>query len=179
MTDREIMELLHEGRREMAFDEIVRSYGERLYWHIRRFTNSHDDADDILQDTFMKAWKALPGFKEGSQIFTWIYRIATNESLNYIRKNKWKAMLQAQTLESIMESRIDEDPYFNGNALQRDLMKAVNRLPEKQKLVFCLRYFDDLGYGDIAEITGTSVGALKASYHFASGKIKAELENRL
>ena len=176
MTDREIIQTYREGRKEEAFEALVRSYGERLYWHLRRLTASHEDADDLLQDTFLKVWSALPDFREESRLFTWIYRIATNEALNFLRKNRWKALLKAESLESILDRRIDEDPGFNGDRLQRTLMKAVNHRPQKQKLVFCLRYFDELRYEDISEMTGTSVGALKASYHIAAGKVRAELE---
>lgn len=170
--------MYREGNAERAFGELVASYSERLYWHLRRFTNSHEDADDLLQDTFVKIWSSLPSFRDESRLYTWAYRIATNEALNYIRKNKWKALLQREDLETVMEQKIDDDAYFDGNELQRELMKAIGRLPEKQKLVFNLRYFDELSYEDISEITGTSVGALKASYHFAYNKIKEELQNK-
>lgn len=178
MTDKEIITLYRKGETELAFSALVESYSERLYWHLRRFTNSHEDADDLLQDTFVKIWSSLPDFREESKLYTWAYRIATNEALNHIRKNRWMAALQRENLETVMEQRIDEDVSFNGNELQRELMKAINRLPAKQKLVFNLRYFDELPYEDIAEITGTSVGALKASYHFAYNKIREELEKK-
>ncbi|MCQ2144282.1 MAG: RNA polymerase sigma factor [Bacteroidales bacterium] len=178
MTDKEIITLYRSGQKERAFGELVESYSERLYWHLRRFTNSHEDADDLLQDCFVKIWSSLPEFREESRLYTWAYRIATNEALNHIRKNRWRAALQREDLDAVMEQRIDDDPSFNGNELQRELMKAINRLPAKQKLVFNLRYFDELPYEDIAEITGTSVGALKASYHFAYNKIKEELEKK-
>jgi len=168
--------MYRDGYAEKAFGELVASYSERLYWHLRRFTNSHDDADDLLQDTFVKIWAALPTFRDESRLFTWAYKIATNEALNYLRKNKWKALLQRESLDDMMEQRIDDDVHFNGDELQRELMKAINRLPEKQKLVFNFRYFDELSYEEISEITGTSVGALKASYHFAYQKVKEDLE---
>lgn len=178
MTDKEIIKLFHDGEHEKAFGELVTSYGERLYWHLRRFTNAHEDADDLLQETFIKIWNGLPGFRDESRLFTWAYKIATNEALNYIRKNKWQALLQRESLDSIMEQRIDDDVSFNGDQLQRELFKAINRLPEKQKLVFNLRYFEELTYEEISEITGTSVGALKASYHIAHQKVKDELEKQ-
>lgn len=168
--------MYRDGYAEKAFGELVASYSERLYWHLRRFTNSHDDADDLLQDTFVKIWAALPTFRDESRLFTWAYKIATNEALNYLRKNKWKALLQRESLDDMMEQRIDDDVHFNGDELQRELMKAINRLPEKQKLVFNFRYFDELSYEEISEITGTSIGALKASYHFAYQKVKEDLE---
>lgn len=179
MNDKEIIALQRSGEYLKAFNAIVESYTERLYWHVRRFLCSHDDANDLVQDVFIKIWNALPSFKGESQMYTWIYRIATNESLNAIRKHRLRSFIEFDSPTERMIKKIDEDPYFNGDALQRELHKAIQRLPEKQKLVFNLRYFDEMKYEDIAEITGTSVGALKASYHHAYNKIKAELEERL
>ena len=179
MNDKEIIALQRSGEYLKAFNAIVESYTERLYWHVRRFLCSHDDANDLVQDVFIKIWNALPSFKGESQMYTWIYRIATNESLNAIRKHRLRSFIEFDSPTERMIKKIDEDPYFNGDALQRELHKAIQRLPEKQKLVFNLRYFDEMKYEDIAEITGTSVGALKASYHHAYNKIKAELEEKL
>ena len=179
MTDKEILELYKAGEREKAFGEIVESYSERLYWHVRRFLCSHEDTDDLLQDIFVKIWSSLSTFRGESQLYTWLYRIATNESLNFLQKQKIRAALQFESMTSIIEERIDEDTLLDGDQLQRDLMKAIQRLPSKQRTVFIMRWFDDLSYEDISEILGTSVGALKASYHFASEKIKAELEKNL
>lgn len=169
---------MDEAELRSTFDKIVSEYSERLYWHVRRFTCSHEDADDLLQDIFIKIWSALPSFRGEAQLFTWVYRIATNEAVNYVRKNRFKAALQRESLETIMNNRIDEDTYFDGNELQRELQKAINRLPAKQKAVFTLRYFDELPYEQISAITGTSVGSLKASYHHAYSKIKEELEKK-
>lgn len=177
MTDIQIIQLYSSGRREEAFNEIVKSYSERLYWHIRRFTCSHDDADDILQDVYVKIWKSLPGFREDSKLFTWIWKIATNETLNYLRKQKVRSLISLENLTEKFISRIDEDPSFDGNKLQRELQKAMQKLPEKQRLVFSMRYFEELKYEEISQILGTSVGALKASYHHAYTKIKADLQN--
>ena len=179
MTDKEILDLYKSGQRELAFKEIVNSYSERLYWHVRRFLCSHEDTDDLLQDIFVKIWSSLSSFRGESQLYTWIYRIATNESLNFLQKQKIRAALQFESMSSKLEERIDEDAGINGDQLQRELMKAIQRLPSKQRTVFIMRWFDDLSYEDISEILGTSVGALKASYHFASEKIKAELEKNL
>ena len=176
MTDRQIIDLYREGSCENAFNLIVEQYTERLYWHIRRFLCNHEDVNDLLQDVFIKIWAALPSFRGESQLFTWIYRIATNEVLNYLRKQRFKALVSFQDVTEILEKKIDEDARFNGNEIQRELLKALQRLPEKQRIVFSLRYFDDLTYEQISEITNTSVGALKASYHYASNKIKADLE---
>jgi RNA polymerase sigma-70 factor (ECF subfamily) len=176
VTDKEIIDLYKEGQQERAFREIVDSYSERLYWHVRRFLCSHEDTDDLLQDIFVKIWSALPSFRGDSQLYTWLYRIATNETLNFLNKQKVRSALQFESLSSKLEEKIDEDPWFNGDSMQRLLMKAIQKLPEKQRLVFTMRWFEDLSYEDISEILGTSVGALKASYHFATEKIKSFLE---
>ena len=176
MTDKEIIDLYRAGGRERAFKEIVDSYSERLYWHVRRFVCSHEDTDDLLQDIFMKIWSSLPSFRGESLLYTWLYRIATNETLNFLNKQKVRSALRFESLSVTMEDKIDEDPWFGGDRLQRELVKAVNRLPEKQRLVFIMRWFEDLSYEDISKILGTSVGALKASYHFAAEKLKAELQ---
>ena len=176
MTGGEIMRLYRSGAEEKAFRIIVSTYKERLYWHIRRFTCSHEDTDDPLHDTFAKIWAALPSFREDAQLFTWIYRIATNEALNYLRKKKFRAMVSFEDIRSEMEKRIDSDPYFNGDAIQKQLHKAILKLPAKQRLVFTLRYFDEMKYEDISRIAGSSPGSLKASYHHAYNKIREELE---
>ncbi len=179
MTDKEIIELYKAGQREKAFSEIVESYSERLYWHVRRFLCSHEDTDDLLQEIFIKVWSSLSSFRGESQLYTWIYRIATNESLNFLQKQKIRAALRFEDITSRLDEKIDEDTGVNGDEAQKALMKAVNRLPSKQKTVFIMRWFDDLSYEDISEILGTSVGALKASYHFAQEKIRAEIEKYL
>lgn len=176
MTDREITDMLKSGHTEQAFEHIVNSYTERLYWHVRRFACSHDDTNDLLQDIFIKVWTALPSFRGDSQIFTWIYRIATNEVLNYLRRQRFRSLVSFESASLMLERKIDEDPHFNGDELQRELHKAIQRLPEKQRIVFCFRYFDEMKYEEISEITDTSVGALKASYHHAYNKIRSYLE---
>ena len=179
MNDSKIIALHKEGNYHEAFNAIVDSYSEQLYWHVRRFLCCHEDTDDVLQEIFIKIWKALPAFRKESRIFTWIYRIATNEALNHIRsRKKWGFIDTGSTAEALTRL-IDEDPYFNGNELQRELHKAIQHLPEKQRAVFCMRYFDEMKYEDISEITGTSVGALKASYHHAYNKVKTSIENNI
>ncbi len=175
-TDDEIMALYRSGEHDGAFQALVRSYRERLYWHIRRFTCSHEDTDDLLQETFIKIWAAFPTFREESKLYTWVYRIATNETLNFLRKQRLRGLIDVESLETILTNKIDEDPYFDGNELQRELHKAIQKLPKKQKLVFNLRYFDEMPYNDIAKILNSSVGSLKASYHHAYKKIRKELE---
>lgn len=175
-SDKEIVSMLRAEKKEQAFNALVQEYKERLYWHIRRFTCSHEDADDLLQETFIKIWGALDSFKGASSLFTCVYKIATNEALNFLRKKKVRSILQMESLENVLWKKIDEDPYFNGNEVQRQLHKAIQKLPEKQRLVFNLRYFDELSYNEISEILNTSPGSLKASYHHAYVKIKDELE---
>lgn len=176
MTDKEIIELYNCGRREESFRGIVDAYTERLYWHVRRFLCSHEDTNDLLQEIFIKIWTALESFRGESRLYTWIYRIATNEVLNHLRRQKFRSYLSFESASAALGKKIDDDPYFNGNDLQRELHKSIQRLPEKQRIVFNLRYFDELKYEEISEITGTSVGALKASYHHAYNKIKDDLQ---
>ena len=176
MTDNDIIRLYCDGRQEEAFNGIVNAYSERLYWHVRRFLCSHEDTNDLLQDIFIKIWTAMPTFRGDAKLYTWLYRIATNEVLNHLRKKRFKALVSLESASSAMERIIDDDPHFNGTMLQRELHKAIQRLPEKQRIVFSLRYFDEMKYEDISEITGTSVGALKASYHHAYGKVKEDMQ---
>ncbi len=160
---------------EQVFNAIVKNYSERLYWHVRRMVGTHEDADDLLQDIFLKIWTALPSFRGEAQLYTWVWRIATNETLNWLRREKVRAALRFQSVDSEMERRIMADPYFNGTAAQRELFKALARLPEKQRQVFVMRWWDELSYEEISAITGTSVGALKASYHIAKEKLQLNL----
>lgn len=179
MTDEEIIGLFRNGQTERAFKELVAAYGERLYWHVRRFVCSHEDTDDLLQEIFIKVWSAMPSFRGDSRLFTWVYRIATNETLNWLHKQKVRSMLKFESLDNTLAGRIEADPYLNGNEVQKALIKAMARLPERQKTVFAMRYLDELSYEEISEILGRSVGALKASYHFATEKIRAEIEKGL
>ena len=160
---------------EQVFNAIVKNYSERLYWHVRRMVGTHEDADDLLQDIFLKIWTALPSFRGEAQLYTWVWRIATNETLNWLRREKVRAALRFQSMDAEMERRIMADPYFNGTAAQRELFKALARLPEKQRQVFVMRWWDELSYEEISAITGTSVGALKASYHIAKEKLQLNL----
>ena len=160
---------------EQVFNQIVKEYSERLYWHVRRMVGTHEDADDLLQDIFLKIWTALPSFRGEAQLYTWVWRIATNETLNWLRREKVRAALRFQSVDEEMERRIMADPYFNGTAAQRELFKALAKLPEKQRQVFVMRWWDELSYEEISAITGTSVGALKASYHIAKEKLQLNL----
>ncbi len=174
MADRNIIIRMSSGDYEGALTEIVRQYGERLYWHIRLMVNSHDDADDIMQNVYLKVWNAIPRFRADSSLFTWLYRIATNECLNFLRRRKLESLFTPSVSEEELR-KVESDPYFNGTALQRELLKAMAELPPKQRLVFEMKYFQDLSYEEISRITGTSEGALKASYHFAYRKICSRL----
>ena len=176
MTDTEILELYRNGESEKAFNEIIKSYSERLYWHVRSLVCSHEDADDLIQEIYIKVWNALPTFRGDSGLFTWLYRIATNETLNFLHKQKLRAALSFESLSEILADKVGADPYFDGNEIERALGKTIQKLPEKQRLVFLMRYYDDMKYEDISEILGTSVGALKASYHIAYEKISKELK---
>lgn len=160
---------------EQVFNAIVKDYSERLYWHVRRMVGTHEDADDLLQDIFLKIWTALPSFRGEAQLYTWVWRIATNETLNWLRREKVRAALRFQSVDAEMERRIMADLFFNGTAAQRELFKALARLPEKQRQVFVMRWWDELSYEEISAITGTSVGALKASYHIAKEKLQLNL----
>ena len=162
---------------EQVFNKIVKDYSERLYWHVRRMVGSHQDADDLLQDIFLKIWTALPSFRGKAQLYTWVWRIATNETLNWLRKEKVRAMLRFASADELAAQKVEADPYFNGTAAEREIAKAVARLPEKQRQVFIMRWWDELSYEQISAITGTSVGALKASYHIAQEKLKLNLQD--
>ena len=161
-----------EDKREDAFTRIIRKYQERLYWHIRKIVIVHDDADDVIQNTFIKAWSGLENFREASQLYTWLYRIATNEALSFLKQKRGKLIFSLHDLENHLIKSLEEDVYFNGDEIQMKLQKAILTLPEKQRIVFNMKYFDEMKYEEMAEILETSVGALKASYHHAVKKIE-------
>ena len=147
-------------------------YKERLYWHIRKIVYIHDDADDVLQNTFIKVFKNIHSFKEESKLYSWIYRIATNESITFINKKAKLGGTSSSELKSKMVDNLEADSHFDGNDIQLKLQKAIHTLPEKQQLVFKMRYFEEIKYEEMSVILGTSVGALKASYHLAVKKIE-------
>ena len=152
----------------------MRTYNKRLYWHVRKIVICHDDADDVVQNTFIKAWKALPNFRGDSQLYTWLYRIATNEALSFLKKKKKHLFQSIDSVSFQLESKVDSS-YFTGTEIEKKLQKAILTLPTKQRLVFNMKYFDELKYHEISEILGTSVGALKANYHHAKQKIEKYL----
>jgi len=155
-----------------AFGDVIKTYTEPLYWQIRRMVQSHDDANDLLQNTFMKAWSSIENFRGDARLSTWLYKIAINESITFLERERKKHNLSIDDQEASLANTIEADPYFDGDELQHKLRLAIASLPEKQRLVFNMKYFDDLKYEDISNILGTSVGALKASYHLAVKKIE-------
>lgn len=159
--------------REEAFGWLLKKYQQKIYWHVRRFIINHDDTDDVVQDVFIKVWRNLENFREDSQLYTWLFRIATNESITFLNKKKQKQMqsLDEEGSEYLAES-LTSASYFNGNEVQLKLQKALLTLPDKQRLVFNMKYFEDMKYEEISAVLGTSVGALKASYHIAVKKIE-------
>lgn len=161
-----------------AFSELVSTYSASLYWQVRRMVLSHNMADEIVQETFLKAWKSIDKFRADAKIYTWLYRIAINESLNYINKQKRVKELSIGIDDDnrYLVENVVSDPYFDGDAAEVLLQNAINTLPPKQKQVFLLRYYEELTYADIVELTGISEGSLKASYHHAVNKIKKYIE---
>lgn len=159
-----------------AFEVLVDTYKERLYWHIRRIVFNHDDADDVLQNTFIKVYKNINRFKGDSQLFSWMYRIATNEALTFLKKKSNKLGISDAELQDRMVTNLQADVYFDGDEIQMKLQEAIARLPEKQKLVFNMKYFQELKYEEISSILNTSVGGLKASYHLAVKKLESFLK---
>lgn len=159
-----------------AFEVLVNTYKQRLYWHIRRIVLNHDDADDILQNTFIKVFKNIDGFKGDSKLYSWMYRIATNEALTFLKSKSKKLAISNGELQERMINNLQSDVYFEGDEIQLKLQKAIATLPDRQKLVFNMKYFEDLKYERISEILDTSVGGLKASYHLAVKKIEEYLK---
>ncbi|MCD4789698.1 MAG: sigma-70 family RNA polymerase sigma factor [Bacteroidales bacterium] len=156
-----------------GFNLLVRKYQKQVYWHIRRMVIEHNDTDDLVQDTFIKVWKNLKNFRSDSKLYTWIYRIATNEALTFLKSKKRKFFIPIVDYENHLSQSIEDDNYFSGDEIQKKLQKAILTLPEKQRLVFNMKYFNEMKYDDMSEVLGTSVGALKASFHIAAKKIES------
>lgn len=167
-----ISELQNAKTKEVAFKKLLSQYKERLYWHIRKIVISHDDANDVLQNTFVKIFKNIDNFKAESKLYSWMYRIATNEAISFINKKAKNKSIDITDYQQKMVSNLEDDNWFSGNEIQIILQKAIATLPHKQQLVFNMKYFDDLKYKEISEILETSVGGLKASYHHAVKKIE-------
>jgi len=172
-----IASLRSNDRKENAFRILVSEYKERLYWHIRRIVISHDDADDVLQNTFVKIFRNIDKFKGDSKLYTWMYRIATNESITFINKKAKRQLVSTEEIQEAAINNLTADVYFEGNDAQIKLQQAIHKLPERQQLIFKMKYFDDLTYEELSEILETSVGGLKSSYHIAVKKITAFIKN--
>jgi len=171
-----LQELKTKSTQSNAFKVLVDTYKQRLYWQIRSIVLNHDDADDVLQNTFIKVFRNIEGFKGDSQLFSWMYRIATNEALTFIKQKAKKQGLTDSDYQEQVVANLKADVYFEGDEIQLQLQKAIATLPEKQKLVFNMKYFQELKYEEISEILETSVGGLKASYHLAVKKLEAFLK---
>jgi RNA polymerase sigma-70 factor (ECF subfamily) len=181
LTGEEDAELLIQFRdpatKERAYTTIIKKYQERLYWHARRMVVDHDDANDILQNVFIRVWKALENFKEESQLYTWLYRIATNESLTFLENQKKRTAVSLSDVESGLSNKIKADQHFDASKVEWKLQLAIQQLPEKQKVVFTLRYYDEMPYEEMSRVLETSEGALKASYHHAVKKVEDYMLN--
>ncbi|CAM1363984.1 RNA polymerase subunit sigma-70 [Tenacibaculum litoreum] len=172
-----IDQLQQSTTKEVAFKSLVSQYKERLYWHIRKIVISHEDSDDVLQNTFIKVYKNINQFKRDSKLFSWMYRIATNEAITFINKKAKEKNIHISDYQLQITSTLDSDYWFSGDEIQLILQKAIATLPQKQQLVFNMKYFDEMKYEEISEILDTSVGALKASYHIAAKKIEHFIKN--
>lgn len=173
MEDKELLaKIKNPDTRNYGFNMLVRSYQQRVYWHVRKMVIDHDDADDLTQEVFIKIHRYIDTFREDSQLFTWIYRIATNECLTFLEKKKRRFFLPIGDVEGELSAKVDSSANISGDEIQKKLQKALLKLPDKQRIVFNMKYFEDLSYEQMSEITTTSVGALKASYHHAVKKIE-------
>ena len=178
--DGKILELIRNKQEsEKGFRLLVQVYQERMYWQIRKMVYDHEDANDVMQNTFIKIYKGIDRFKEQSQLYTWIYRIACNEAISFLKKKKRKQSVSIDNDDQGVYQKLKADPYFEGDAYELMFQQALAVLPEKQKLVFNLRYYDDLSYKAISEILGTTEGGLKASYHHAVKKIEAFIKEKV
>ncbi|MBA3972239.1 MAG: sigma-70 family RNA polymerase sigma factor [Bacteroidetes bacterium] len=173
LSDKELLDQFkNEQTRNYAFNLLVRQYQKRLYWHIRKIILNHDDTDDVLQNVFIKVWRNLDKFKGDSQLFTWLYRIATNESITFLNQKKKRAGVPLDDVSSFLANNLESDSYYKGDEIQTKLQKAILTLPDKQRIEFNLKYFEEMKYEEMSGILETSVGALKASYHHAVKKIE-------
>ena len=176
-NEEEILEQLRNpDTQRQGFAHLVNEYSERLYWQIRKMVYSHDDANDILQDVFIKAWLNIEKFRGDAKLSTWLYKIAINESITFINRSKAKLNLSIDDTDSFLIDKLEGDEYFDGDEAQLLLQKAIVTLPEKQRLVFQMKYFNEMKYDEMSDILGTSVGALKASYHHAVKKVESLLK---
>jgi RNA polymerase sigma factor (sigma-70 family) len=172
-----LLQFAQPALKEQAFTAIIKKYQEKLYWHIRRMVVNHEDANDVLQNMFIKVWRGLENFREDSQLYTWLYRIATNESLTFLEQQKKRTAISLDEEDSGLSNKVKASEHFDGNKLEWKLQLAIQRLPEKQRAVFNLRYFDEMPYEEMSRVLETSEGALKASYHHAAKKIEDYIIN--
>ncbi|MEO7214845.1 sigma-70 family RNA polymerase sigma factor [Mucilaginibacter sp.] len=176
--DEEILNKFRDEKtRNEAFNMLLKKYQQKIYWHVRRMVIDHDDADDLTQDVFIKVWKNLPGFRNDAQLYTWMYRIATNECITFLNKKKQKNNISLDDVDYELADTLSSSDQFTGDQIQRKLQEAILTLPDKQRLVFNMKYFDDMKYEEMSDVLGTSVGALKASFHLAVKKIEAFVTN--
>jgi RNA polymerase sigma-70 factor (ECF subfamily) len=179
-SDKELISQFRRGAdREGVFKLLLSRYSKKVYWQVRRIVIDHDDADDIVQNTFIKVWEKLSDFREESLFYTWLYRIATNEALAFLNKKKANLNMSIDELQGHLSNQLQASGYFDGNALELVLQQAILALPEKQRLVFNMRYYEQMKYEEMEAILGTSVGALKASYHHAVKKIEGKVRQSL
>jgi RNA polymerase sigma-70 factor (ECF subfamily) len=178
LDDQELLQQFRQAAtKEKAFTAIIKKYQEKLYWHVRRMVVDHDDANDVLQNMFIKVWNALDNFREDSQLYTWLYRIATNESLTFLQQQKRRSAVSLNDVENGLSNKVKADTGFDANKLEWKLQLAIQQLPEKQRAVFNLRYYDEMPYEEMSRVLETSEGALKASYHHAVKKIEEFIKN--
>lgn len=177
-VDHELIQLIPQDK-EKAFQQLVADYKERLYWHIRKMLMSHDDTDDVLQNTFLKVWQNFNKFRGDSSLYTWLYRIATNETLSFLQAKEKKKLKTINAPILSFEEILESDPWFDGDELQMKLQKCLLQLPERQRLIFNMKYFDEMKYQQIADILEVTVGALKASFHHAVKKLETMLKEEM
>lgn len=176
--DKELLESFRDpSTKEKAYTSIIRKYQEKLYWHVRRLVVDHDDANDVLQNLFIKVWKGLENFREDAKLYTWLYRIASNEALSFLELKKKRASVSFDDVSGSLSEKLKADKDFDASKLEWKLQLAIQQLPEKQKIVFSLRYYDEMPYEEMSRILETSEGALKASYHHAVKKIEEYILN--
>ena len=178
LSDSELLvEFRNPDSKEKAFTSIIKKYQEKLYWHLRRMVVDHEDANDVLQNVMIRVWNGLENFREDSQLYTWLYRVATNECLTFLEQQKKRASVSLSDVESGLENKIKADQNFDGKKLEWKLQLGIQQLPEKQRIVFQLRYYDEMPYEEMSRVLETSEGALKASYHHAVKKIEEYIKN--
>ncbi len=177
LDDNELLEMFNAGNPDYAFNLLMRKYQKSIYWHVRRLLIDHEDSNDVVQNVFLKVWQNIRHFRGDSKIYTWLYRIATNEALSFLKKKQRRFFVPLVDVEAMLSEKLETDQYFKGDEVQKKLQKAILKLPEKQRIIFNLRYYDEMKYEDMSEILGTSTGALKASYHIAVKKVEEFLIN--